>query len=539
MILFRSVGIIQGIMDSLYERSFDRAPKKEEDIRDPQVQRERLWSQDPRILEAVYALVTKIRSCPHDLMAPELEPRAFLVGGFVRDALLGKMPHDADLEVYGMRPARLEALLKELFPGKVDLVGRSFGIIKVAISPEIGLDVSIPRRESKTGNGHTDFVIQGDPTMSMEEACRRRDFTVNALAADPFTGEIFDYFGGVKDLKSGVLRATDEDRFPDDALRVYRALQFCGRMHLRVDPKTMQLMRSMISRGQLNALKTERITGELKKMFLQAERPSVGFELARDLRIIEQYFPELHSLIDCPQEPESATDEDAWTNTMRVLDAAAKIANDSTRAFSAEERLHVTFGALVHDLMRPEVVKSFDEEAEPDEVVRKMLARLQFGDATTRAIQYIVEEHRTVESIHDASQLAEDDDAFLSEKDAANTVRQLLKRISPTSGHVLLAVAEAKFQSGSIPGSSHNVYEPGHWATRLIEKYRLDVDPTKPLLQGRDLFEMAKTLGITFKSGPLMGQLIKKIEMMRDEGTVSTRDEAIEALRKEMLQLSR
>ncbi len=525
-------------MDSLYERSFDRVPKKE-DILDPQVQRECLWSQDPRILEAVYTLVTKIRSWPTDPVAPELEPRVYLVGGFVRDALLGKMPHDADLEVYGMRPARLEALLEELFPGKVDLVGRSYGIIKVAISPEIGLDVSIPRRESKTGNGHGDFAIQGDPTMSMKDACRRRDFTVNALAADPFTGEIFDYFGGVQDLKSGVLRATDEDRFPDDALRVYRALQFCGRMHLRVDPKTMQLMRSMISQGQLNALKSERITGELKKMFLQAERPSVGFELARDLRIIEQYFPELHALIDCTQEPGSATDEDAWTNTMRVLDMAAKIANDPVREFSEQERLHVTLGALVHDLMRSEVVKSFDEEAEPDEALRKMLARLQFGDLTAQAMRNIVEEYRTIESIHQVSQFAEGDDTFLSEKAAANALRLLLKRVSPTSARVLLAVAEAKARSRSFAGLNHSSYEPGHWATHLIEKYHLDVDPTKPLLQGRDLFEMAKTLGITFKSGPLMGQLIKKIETMRDEGIVWTRDEALEALRKEMLQLSR
>ena len=128
-------------------------------------------------------------------------PRVLLVGGFVRDALLGIVSKDIDLEVYGITSEQLESLVADLFPGKMSVVGRSFGIFKVFLEDGIDLDIALPRRESKSGTGHTGFYVIGDPAMPVEEALRRRDFTINAIAIDVSTGELVDSFGGQQDLE--------------------------------------------------------------------------------------------------------------------------------------------------------------------------------------------------------------------------------------------------------------------------------------------------------------------------------------------------
>src|SRR5918912_1770480 len=127
--------------------------------------------------------------------------RALLVGGCVRDALLGRQPKDWDVEVYGVAPAHLRALLEKF--GRVDAVGEAFTVYKLGRD----VDVSLPRRERKRGRGHRGFVIEGDPAMSFEEAARRRDFTINAILQDPLTEEIIDPFDGRRDIDQGVLRA--------------------------------------------------------------------------------------------------------------------------------------------------------------------------------------------------------------------------------------------------------------------------------------------------------------------------------------------
>jgi tRNA nucleotidyltransferase (CCA-adding enzyme) len=159
--------------------------------------------------------------------------RALLVGGWVRDRLLGRAAKDIDLEVYGLDAVRLKALLTDF--GSVNTVGESFTVYKVA-----GLDVSLPRRESKAGRGHRGFVVAGDPTMSPEDAARRRDFTVNAIAWDPLgpDEELVDPFNGRRDLEARVLRMVDAATFADDSLRVLRAVQFAARFDMTLDAES-------------------------------------------------------------------------------------------------------------------------------------------------------------------------------------------------------------------------------------------------------------------------------------------------------------
>ncbi len=219
--------------------------------------------------------------------------RALIVGGWVRDRLLGRDAKDIDVEVYGLPADRLKELLTRI--GPVNTVGESFTVYKVA-----GLDVSLPRRESKTGRGHKGFEVTGDPTMSIEEAARRRDFTINAIAWDPLTDEYLDPFHGREDLERRILRAVDPRTFGEDSLRVLRAVQFAARFEATLDPDTLALCRII----PLDDLPAERIWGEVEKLLLRPARPSIGLTAARDLHVVERLWPELQAMIDCPQDPE-------------------------------------------------------------------------------------------------------------------------------------------------------------------------------------------------------------------------------------------
>src|ERR1700704_59911 len=155
--------------------------------------------------------------------------RALIVGGWVRDRLLG-LPESSnvDLEVFGLPGDRLRTLLESF--GRVEAVGESFQVYKIG-----DIDVSLPRRDSKAGRGHKGFVVTGDPDMSIEEAARRRDFTINAISWDPLTGDYFDPFHGRADIERRVLRMVDPRTFPDDSLRVLRAVQLAARFELTLD----------------------------------------------------------------------------------------------------------------------------------------------------------------------------------------------------------------------------------------------------------------------------------------------------------------
>src|SRR5215217_5039077 len=161
--------------------------------------------------------------------------RALLVGGCVRDVLIAAQPKDWDLEVYKLDAARLREILDQF--GPVNVVGEAFTVYKLGRH----LDVSIPRRERKSGRGHKAFVIEGDPEMTVTEAARRRDFTINAILQDPLTAELIDPFEGQQDIKRGILRAVSTETFAEDSLRVLRAAQFASRFQFKIEPETVEL----------------------------------------------------------------------------------------------------------------------------------------------------------------------------------------------------------------------------------------------------------------------------------------------------------
>lgn len=225
--------------------------------------------------------------------------RALLVGGCVRDHWMGRALEDWDIEVHGVEPDELERLLRPL--GQVSLVGRSFGVYKLRPRGWKGseIDVSIPRRDSKVGPGHTGIAVEGDPHLGLEEAARRRDLTVNAVMIDLATGAWLDPWGGLDDLERGVLRAVDRETFLEDPLRALRAVQFAARLEFAVDPGLTALCRE----AALDELPAERIQGEWAKLLLQSERPSVGLQLARDAAIDARVFPEAFPHLGAATDP--------------------------------------------------------------------------------------------------------------------------------------------------------------------------------------------------------------------------------------------
>ena len=274
--------------------------------------------------------------------------RALLVGGCVRDGLLGIPCQDIDCEVHGVAPEALRALLAR--HGEIDASGEAFGIFTLK---EAGLDFALPRLEKRTGSAHTDFTVTPMPDLSPEKAAARRDFTVNAIMQDALTGEIIDPYGGAEDLRNSVLRAVPGGQFGEDPLRVLRGAQFAARFHLQPDEGTLSLMRSM----PLDHLSAPRVFAEMKKALLSSDEPDVFFRVLRDAGALKPWFCELHALLDVPQNPVYHPEGDAFEHTMLVVREAAALRE------KASDPLAFMLAALTHDLGKAVTTKKNEKGA--------------------------------------------------------------------------------------------------------------------------------------------------------------------------------
>jgi tRNA nucleotidyltransferase (CCA-adding enzyme) len=270
--------------------------------------------------------------------------RPRLVGGCVRDWLLGREPKDFDVELAGVD---FETLHRALVPfGATDVVGRSFGVIKLRLG-QAEYDFSLPRRESKTGAGHRGFAVAPDPGLSDAEAAARRDFTINAMAYDPFTNTVIDPHGGQADLRAGILRHTGP-AFVEDPLRVLRAFQFAARFDFTLAPETVALSRRISS--TFAELPVERVWGEWEKWAAKSIKPSRGLAVLQETDWL-RHFPEVAALSGTLQEPEWHPEGDVLVHTQHCVDALVEI--PEWKSSASERRRLLTFAVLAHDFGKP------------------------------------------------------------------------------------------------------------------------------------------------------------------------------------------
>ena len=432
--------------------------------------------------------------------------RALIVGGWVRDRVMGRSSKDLDLEIYGVSADRLKVVLGAF--GSVNTVGESFTVYKVA-----DVDVSLPRRESRTGRGHRAFEVVGDPNLSFVEAARRRDFTVNAIAWDPLTSEYIDPFKGRDDIAAKLLRAVDLGTFGDDSLRVLRAVQFAARFEFTLHPETRDLCRGIA----LDDLPSERIWMEVEKLLLQAARPSTGFTLALDLGVIERLFPEIQALVGCEQEPEWHPEGDVWVHTLMVIDQARTRIDDLDRP----RQIVVMLGAVCHDLGKPLTtafmdgrIRSIDHEQAGVEPATAVLDRLNVhtidGYDVRKQILGIVA-HHLKPGMFRQSPTPVGDGAFrrLAEKVDLEMLARLAK--SDCLGRV-----------GNFDCSAMD------WFLDRARELGVQHAPPDPIVKGRHL------LALGLSPGPRVGAVLRQIYEKQLDGSITSIDEGL-ALARQIL----
>ena len=438
--------------------------------------------------------------------------RALLVGGCVRDELMGVQPKDWDLEVYGIQPQRLREILDRF--GDVNVVGEAFTVYKLGAH----LDVSIPRRERKTGRGHRGFFIEGDPTMSTAEAASRRDFTINAILQNPLTNEIIDPVHGRDDLQRKILRAVSPNSFAEDSLRVLRAAQFAARFEFDIEAETIEICRSI----DLSDLPSERIRGEMEKLLLRARRPSIGLHWLRELWAIDQLFPELKALIDVPQEPEWHPEGDVWIHTLLTTDRAREQIDD----LSPAKELTVMLAALAHDFGKPATTEFIDgrirsrehEEAgaAPTEsfLDRLNIHTLDGYDVRAQVIAIVRDHLKPGEFFKKRLEVS------------TGAFRRLARKVDL---NLLYRVAKADSlgrNAAHVPRENWYTAEAQDWFIDRVRELDLQDGAPRPILLGRHLLEMG------MQPGPRIGEITKAVYEMQLDGRVTSLDQAREEAKK-------
>lgn len=443
---------------------------------------------------------------PVNFIPPELEKillqtaelrRAYLVGGAVRDALLGLPPgRDFDIEVFGVN---YEQLAQALSPwGRTDLVGRSFGVVKLNTGSDCQYDFTVPRQDSKVAPGHKGFEMEFDPAITPKEAAARRDFTINAIMYDPRARQTLDFFGGAADLRNRVLRHTTA-AFAEDPLRVLRGMQFAGRFNLTAAPETVELCQR--TKSACSELAVERVREEWFKWAQSSTVPSAGLRFLAQTGWID-HFPEIKSMMGVPQEPDWHPEGDVFIHTCHCCDALARL--EQWRVEDAQSRIVHMLAVLAHDFGKPatthqamkdgvmRIISPGHEEAGAD-LAAAFLERMRAPQAVQARVLPLVRNHL----FH-----------FQSMTDRA--VRRLARRLEPENIQGLCLVMTAD----SMGRPPRPAVEPEFVRQLLARAHELQVrqKPPEPILMGRHLIELG------LEPGKMFGAILHKAYEAQLEG---------------------
>lgn len=454
----------------------------------------------------------------------------YAVGGYVRDLLLCRPSPEVDLLV-ARHP--LEDVVGRLGPhGKVDLVGRSFGIIKFTIKG-MTYDVALPRTDAPRDaaadvKGHKDFVIAADPFLPVEKDLERRDFRANSMAVRLSDGAVIDPFEGRKDIRARLIRVTNPVAFPDDPLRVLRAARFASALGFRIDPGLYAMAKDI----DLSGLSVERVDEELFKILLDSPKPSVGLEEMFRVGALEKLFPELYALTLCIQDAIFHPETDAfghhsvWAHTKLSVDQARSLA--SAVALDRPRALALLLAALYHDAGKPGTtrwdfkrgrmaVTSNGHDIQSERVARKAFARLKIhswnGYDLEKTVPLLIRTH------HRSTELWQNREAV---------TRKAFNRLAADVGGEieLLVYLDAADRAGRKARPIKALDREALWLFAKFEELRVNRETIKPLILGRDLIK----LGVA--PGPDMGKVLKRLYAMQIDNAFETRAGGLKAARR-------
>ena len=425
--------------------------------------------------------------------------RALLVGGVVRDLLLGRQSKDIDIEVHGIPLATLEEILKK--HGPVSTIGKSFGVLRIH---NHDVDWSLPRTDSVGRKP----IVAIDPNMTFKQAFERRDLTINAMGVDLTTKELIDPFDGLKDLERGILRAPNQDTFVEDPLRFYRVMQMIARFDMHPDDALQKLCSTMA----IDHVSRERIELEFEKMLLQSERPSKGIRWLREVGRLAAVLPQLDATINVEQDPRWHPEGDVFEHSMQALDAAAIIAKTYD---DRHKKLVLLYTALVHDLGKatttektPNGIISYNHEVAGVDLARNMLKRITENHDLMSAVLKLVRHHMTPV-------------IFVKEGAKASAYKRLANKLDPETTIAMLADLAYADIRGRNPESMEPLTIAIPELVTFIERAdqaQVHYKPEAPVLQGRDLLDV-------IKPGKEMGRLLERAYEIQIEESIVDKDE--------------
>lgn len=438
-------------------------------------------------------------------------PDVYAVGGFVRDLIRGDPSEDVDILITHHSVADI---IKKLKPkGKVDIVGKSFGVIKFTVAGKT-YDIALPRQDKpgqKKLRKHKDFIISADPALPLEKDLERRDFRCNSIAVRLQDGRMFDPFQGEKDIAERILKLTDPRTFPEDPLRVLRAARFASVLGFSVDPDIYDLSKGI----DLSGLSVERINEEIFKVLLFSPHPSRGLEELFKLGALGQIFPELEKLTLCIQDSVFHPEKDAyghhtvWVHTLFAVDQARRIAD----LFRLQEQKTVTLllSVLLHDVGKPEttrweykrrrmVITSNGHDVSSAKIAKKILERHKIyswnGYDLKKMIPSLIRCH------HRASELWQNREVV--------TKKAFNRLAADVEGEIeLLVYLDAADRAGRTQDPLRALDREGRWLLKKFKELNISKETIQPLIMGRDLIKQ----GVS--PGPLMGRYLKKLYEMQ------------------------
>jgi tRNA nucleotidyltransferase (CCA-adding enzyme) len=435
--------------------------------------------------------------------------RPLIVGGAVRDAILGLPNKDVDVECYGVTYDDLETVLKSIPGSFVDSVGKSFGVIKFRDNNGEEYDFSVPRRDSKQGTGHQGFDVKFGVDITPKEAASRRDFTMNSLAYDPFTHKVLDFFGGVKDLEDGILRHTSE-AFSEDPLRVLRGMQFAARMGLKVAPETAEISKSIID--QYPTISTERVEQEWHKLVTKGKYPGSALQYLYDTGW-DEHFSEIRNIKNINQEFEYHPEGFVDIHTAHVMNEAAIIAD--REKLTGDNRAVLIYSALAHDFAKAHTTElrekggvmrwtAHGHEKAGGPLAKEFLEKMGVKKSIIDKVVPLVENHL----VH----------INFKNNMSPGVVKNLAEQLYPATIQELMWLVEADHSGRpplpkGMPQEAESLYD-------LAKIHNVHSGKAKPLLQGRDVMKYP------IQPGPLIGEILQSAYKAQLDHKITNKPEA-------------